>query len=82
MWGEEGGTYANFDAGGHRLALFLRAPMAEAIGAEAPAPRPEQQDVVCLLFAAEYEDEAHRALIQNGDVSSSLTETSGAVANS
>jgi catechol 2,3-dioxygenase-like lactoylglutathione lyase family enzyme len=64
LWGDENSTYADFDAGGHKLALFVRAPMAEAIGAEAPEPRSEGQDYVCLVFAVEDVDDEYKSLIQ------------------
>ena len=67
-WGDETGTYADFDAGGHKLALFRRTPMAEAIGAEHPEPRLEQQDYICLVFAVEDVDSAYKALVQKGVV--------------
>ena len=41
LWGDEESHYADFDADGHRLALFEKGPMAEAIGAEAPEIRSE-----------------------------------------
>ena len=65
-WGDENGTYADFDAGGHKLALFMRAPMAEAIGAQNPKPRPDQQDYVCMVFAVKDVDSEYKSLIQKG----------------
>ncbi|MDZ4159096.1 MAG: VOC family protein, partial [Anaerolineaceae bacterium] len=65
-WGDEHGSYADFDAGGHSLSLFLREPMAEAIGAESPRPKPEQQDCVCLVFAVEDVDEEYQTLVAKG----------------
>jgi lactoylglutathione lyase len=65
-WGDESGTYASFDAEGHQLALFLREPMAEAIGAEPPRPRPAQQDFVCLIFAVDDVDGQYRSLAEKG----------------
>jgi lactoylglutathione lyase len=67
-WGDENGTYADFDAGGHKLALFMREPMAEAIGATRPEPRPEHQDYVCLIFAVEDVDSEYNVLMQKGIV--------------
>ena len=67
-WGDENGTYADFDAGGYNLALFMRAPMAEAIGAKRPEPRREQQDYVCLVFAVEDVDSEYKAVMQKGVV--------------
>ena len=65
-WGDENGSYADFDVDGHQLALFGKAPMAEAIGAESPKPKPEQQDGVCLIFAVEDVDGAYDSLRQKG----------------
>jgi len=65
-WGDEDGTYADFDVHGHQLALFLREPMAEAIGAEPPVPKAEQQDTVCLVFAVENVDAEYRTLVEKG----------------
>lgn len=63
LWGNQDGAYADFDAGGHKLALFLRSPMAEAIGAEEPQPRSKDQDSVCLVFAVEDVDLAYQMLV-------------------
>ena len=49
-------------------AAIRRAPMAEAIGAEHPAPRSEQQDNVCLVFAVEDVDSEYESLVQKGVV--------------
>jgi len=67
-WGDENGTYASFEGGGHLLALFDRALMAEAIGAPSPIPKSEQQDDVCLNFAVEDVDAVYEALKQKGVV--------------
>ena len=67
-WGDENGTYADFDAAGHKLALFMRGLMAEAIGAKHPEPRPEQEDYVCLVFAVQDVDSEYKALMQRGVV--------------
>jgi len=66
MWGDENGTYADFDAGGHKLALFLRAPMVETIGADSLEPKSKQQDYVCLVFAVEYVDGEYKPLMEKG----------------
>lgn len=68
LWGDENGTYADFDVDGHKLALFMREPMADAIGTEKPKPRSEQQDYVCLVFAVEDVDSNYKALMQKGVV--------------
>ncbi len=67
-WGDENGIYADFDVNGHVLALFGKAPMAEAIGAEAPKLKSEQQDDVCLIFAVEDVDDTYASLKQKGVV--------------
>ena len=66
LWGDEDGTYADFDAGGHKLAMFLREPMAEAISAVVPESKPEGQDYLCLVFAVEDVDQVYRSLVQKG----------------
>lgn len=65
-WGDENSFYADFDAGGHVLALFEKEPMAEAIGAEPSKPKSQQQDDVCLIFAVEDVDIAYAALTGKG----------------
>ena len=66
LWGDENGTYADFDVDGHKLAMFIREPMAEAIGAEKPQAKSKQQDYVCLVFAVEDVDSAYRSLKEKG----------------
>ena len=66
VWGDENGIYADFDANGHLLALFGKAPMAEAIGSESPKPKSEQQDDVCLIFAVEDVDGIYDSLKRKG----------------
>lgn len=66
MWGDENGIYADFDVNGHLLALFGKAPMAEAIGAESPKLKLEQQDDVCLIFAVEDVDGTYDSLKLKG----------------
>ena len=66
MWGDEIGIYADFDVNGHILALFEKEPMAEAIGAELPKLKSEQQDDVCLIFAVEDVDNTYDTLKQKG----------------
>ncbi len=67
-WGEKDGIYADFDANGHILALFGKEPMAEAIGAEPPKVKSEQQDDVCLIFAVEDVDKTYDSLKQKGAI--------------
>ena len=63
LWGQEDGTYADFDAGGHKLAMFRRELMAEAIGADKPTPRIAQQDYDCLVFAVDDVDRHYQNLL-------------------
>jgi len=66
VWGDENGIYADFDVNGHLLALFGKVPMAEAIGAESPKLKSEQQDDVCLIFAVEDVDVTYDLLENKG----------------
>ncbi len=66
IWGDENGIYADFNVNGHLLALFGKEPMAEAIGAEAPKLKSDQQDDVCLIFAVEDVDGMYGSLLQKG----------------
>lgn len=66
VWGDENGIYADFNVNGHLLALFGKATMAEAIGAESPKLKSEQQDDVCLIFAVEDVDGTYDSLKQKG----------------
>ena len=66
LWGDENGTYADFDVDGHKLALFNREPMAEAIGTEPPKPKSGQQDYVCLVFLVEDVDRTYESIRQKG----------------
>jgi len=66
LWGDENGTYADFDVDGHKLAMFKREPMAEAIGAAQPKPKLEQQDHICLVFVVEDVDSAYKSLMKKG----------------
>jgi len=66
VWGDENGIYADFDVNGHLLALFGKVPMAEAIGAESPKLKSEQQDDVCLIFSVEDVDVTYDLLENKG----------------
>ena len=66
LWGQEDGTYADFDAGGHKLAMFRRELMAAAIGADKPIPRIAQQDYDCLVFAVDDVDRHFQNLLDKG----------------
>lgn len=53
-WGEEGGRYADLDAGeGVTLSLFARDAMAEAVGASGLPAEASSQDRVALVFDAD-----------------------------
>jgi catechol 2,3-dioxygenase-like lactoylglutathione lyase family enzyme len=53
-WGEEGGRYADLDAGeGVTLALFARDAMARAVGASGLPVEAGSQDRVALVFGAD-----------------------------
>jgi len=66
LWGNENGTYADFDVDGHKLAIFSREPMAEAIHAEKPAQKSEGKDYMCLVFAVEEVDREYNSLLGKG----------------
>jgi catechol 2,3-dioxygenase-like lactoylglutathione lyase family enzyme len=66
LWTDGRGYYADFDAGGHILALFGKSDMAQAIGSEAAIPKSPQQDDVCLIFAVDNVDETYEALVHKG----------------
>lgn len=66
LWGEENGTYADFDAQDHKLALFKRDLMAEAIGTELPEQKLSGQDYLCLVFAVEDVDREYEVLTGKG----------------
>ena len=66
LWGTENGGYAEFDAGGHKLALFPRDEMAAALGAAAQEPSPPGQDCLCLVFAVDDVDAHYQLLLDHG----------------
>lgn len=66
LWGDENGTYADFDVDGHILALFERAPMAAAIGATESERQDATQDSVCLVYTVENVEAAYRSLVDKG----------------
>lgn len=51
LWGDEHGSYADFDASTGRVAIFSAAAMAEAVGASAEGPRGPDQ--AALIFAVD-----------------------------
>lgn len=65
-WGDENGTYADFDTGGHNLALFGKEPMAAAIKADVPEEKLKHRDDVCIVFAVEDVDDAYLRLRAKG----------------
>ena len=66
-WGEEGGTYADLDAGeGITLALFARGAMAEAVGASGLPAEASSQDRVALVLADDDLDGLARRLRDRG----------------
>ena len=67
-WGDEKGIYADFGVNGHLLALFGKEPIAEAIDADSPKLKSEQQDDVCLIFAVEDVDDTYDVLKKKGVV--------------
>ena len=66
LWGDENGTYADFEAGASKLALFQREAMAEAIGTDNLPLERAAQDDVCLIFAVDDVDRMSQELGQKG----------------
>jgi catechol 2,3-dioxygenase-like lactoylglutathione lyase family enzyme len=66
VWGNEEGTYADFEAGETDLALFQREEMAKAVGtANLPRERRSQDDV-CVVFFVDSVDQVTEDLKQKG----------------
>ncbi len=64
--GDEKGSYADFDSGACKLALFGRQAMAEVVGrADAPATG-EAQDHVALIFSVDSVDTEYERLCNLG----------------
>jgi catechol 2,3-dioxygenase-like lactoylglutathione lyase family enzyme len=66
VWGDETGTYADFQTGEVTIALFVRNEMAEAVGTSALAPTAETQDRVALCFAVDDVGQAYEELRAKG----------------
>ena len=60
--GRETDTYAEFETGFTRIALFDRAEMSAAVGTSALPTQPEAQDAVCLVFGVDDLGTAQRSL--------------------
>jgi catechol 2,3-dioxygenase-like lactoylglutathione lyase family enzyme len=65
-FGEEEGTYADFDAGSIAIALFARQEMADAVGAGNLAVRSDAQDRVALIFNVDDVDAVSAELASRG----------------
>jgi len=64
--GSETDTYAEFDTGATRIALFDRAEMSAAVGTSALPTRLDAQDAVCIVFGVDDLDAAERRLVAAG----------------
>jgi lactoylglutathione lyase len=64
--GGESDTYAEFETGATRIALFDRAEMSAAVGTTALPAQLEAQDAVCIVFGVDDLDEAQRRLVAVG----------------
>jgi lactoylglutathione lyase len=64
--GGETDTYAEFETGATRIALFDRAEMSAAVGTSALPAQLEAQDAVCIVFGVDDLDEAERRLVGRG----------------
>lgn len=51
--GSETDSYAEFETGATRIALFDRAEMSAAVGTSALPPQVEAQDAVCIVFGVD-----------------------------
>lgn len=60
--GRETDTYAEFETGFTRIALFDRAQMSTAVGTSALPAQVEAQDAVCLVFGVDDVDAVQRRL--------------------
>lgn len=65
-FGEDDGTYADFDAGGVTIALFSRQEMADAVGAGSLPSALDSQDRVALIFTVADVDAAAAELASRG----------------
>lgn len=65
-YGSQEAVYADFDTGGHNLALFDRQRMSEAVGTSHVPVHADCQDRMCLVFGVADVDSASRELIDQG----------------
>lgn len=65
-FGEENGTYADFNLGSVNLSLFDRAEMSQALGTGHLPRQALAQDGICLVFAVENVDAACQELRAKG----------------
>jgi lactoylglutathione lyase len=66
LLGGETDTYAEFETGATRIALFDRAEMSAAVGTSALPAQFEAQDSVCIVFGVDDVDETERRLSAAG----------------
>jgi lactoylglutathione lyase len=64
--GSEADTYAEFETGATRIALFDRAEMSAAVGTSALPAQFEAQDAVCIVFGVDDVDATERRLSTAG----------------
>ena len=64
--GNETDTYAEFDTGATRIAIFDRAEMSSAVGTSALPAQVQAQDAVCIVFGVDDVDAAERRLVSEG----------------
>ena len=65
-FGAEGEGYADFDAGGTTLGLFLRSEQARTVGTSNLPADSQSQDRVALIFGVESVDDTVRQLRERG----------------
>src|SRR5690606_5973988 len=66
LWGDEGGDYADLDAGMTDIALYKREAMADAVGGDCLSRSQDAQSCVCLTFSVEAVDAAAEELRLRG----------------
>ena len=64
--GSETDTYAEFETGATRIALFDRAEMSAAVGTVALPAQLDAQDAVCIVFGVDDLEEAERRVVAAG----------------
>ncbi|UCZ53984.1 VOC family protein [Bacillus shivajii] len=65
-WGDENTNYAQFQTGGHLLAIFGRKMMADAVGKSDRPLEAQQMDRIVLIFRVDNVDESAYSLKKNG----------------